>query len=75
MVDCCVSSVPLVRYQQVGDPAIVLVGRRRLRPFDEVAIEIDVVLVHPPHPREAVRVERMEQHHAHVVGPIEDVAV
>jgi hypothetical protein len=58
--------VPTFGHEQVGDPAVVLVGRRWLIPVDEVAVEVDVVLVDAPHPGEPVGIEGVDQRDAHI---------
>ena len=48
-------------------PYAVVAGRRR--PVDEVAVEVDVVLVHTADPGEADRVESVHEDDPHAVGP------
>jgi len=50
---------------------------QRLAEVIEVAIEVDVVFVDPAQPREAIRVERMQIQHGHIlsVAVMQPVAV
>jgi hypothetical protein len=53
--------VPLRRHQCLGELVVPGVLRHTADEVDAVAIEIDVVLVHAPDPREAVRVDGVHQ--------------
>lgn len=59
---------PGIRQQQRVDLEIGRVGRRDRGEIDAVAVQVDVVFVHPPQMRESVRVDRMDQQQRHPAG-------
>ena len=54
--------------QRIADGAIPGIFRRRGEIDEEIAVEIDIVLVEPPHPGEAVGVERVDHEHREIRG-------
>ena len=62
--------IPDCRDKRIGKFVISRVDGKRGREVNPVAIQIDVVLVHPAHPREAERVDRVNQHHREIVRDV-----
>ena len=60
--------VPRRGHQRGGELVVPGVLRDPRTEVDAVAVQVDVVLVHPPDPREAVRVDRVHEHDREVVG-------
>lgn len=65
---------PGPRLHGVGQPVIGEVLRQRLAEVDEVAVQVDILVRHPPAPGEAVRIDRVDQHHGHVRRPLRRLA-
>ncbi|MDE1173120.1 MAG: hypothetical protein PW790_05525 [Parvibaculaceae bacterium] len=59
---------PFIGQQRVMEQGVILIGRKRRAEIDEVAVEVDIVLVHPPPPGKAMGVEGMDENQRCVGG-------